>query len=460
MYGDFEAQRHWMEIALNVPVRDWYFETPANNLSYWGLDYPPLSGYVSWLFGRFLSFVDSDSVALHSSHGFETERTRAAMRSTVLFSDMLIFFPVVVIIVLQTKVEFAPDETSLVAFVALLPALVLMDHGHFQYNSVSIGLCLLAFMFYQHRFDVLAAISFCAAVYFKQLCLYFALALFAHHLARMLEIKNERSIVAAVSYAIRVLIAIVFMTVVVFAPWISEPQAMAAVLSRLFPVERGLYEDKVANFWCSISIVFKAQRHFSHPQLVVICSTLTILASIPFCIAMFFRKSFRNFILSCSGCALSSYLFSFQVHEKQILLPLVPLALLFHRYPRLCMWMSYGASTSLFPLLVREGQLLPYCAVSVLHLSLSLQVWPSARMANSRDSLGLHIERRVAIFDRLLQISTVPILLIGLILHVALLTVKPPRSMPDVLVLLLTGYSCAIFIGVYLAIVLTLWLNR
>lgn len=23
-YGDYEAQRHWMEITLNLPAKDWY----------------------------------------------------------------------------------------------------------------------------------------------------------------------------------------------------------------------------------------------------------------------------------------------------------------------------------------------------------------------------------------------------------------------------------------------------
>ena len=33
--GDFEAQRHWMELTLHLPVGDWYWY----DLPYWGLDY-------------------------------------------------------------------------------------------------------------------------------------------------------------------------------------------------------------------------------------------------------------------------------------------------------------------------------------------------------------------------------------------------------------------------------------
>jgi alpha-1,3-glucosyltransferase len=47
MHGDFEAQRHWMEITTKLPIALWYFY----DLQYWGLDYPPLTAYHSWLIG-------------------------------------------------------------------------------------------------------------------------------------------------------------------------------------------------------------------------------------------------------------------------------------------------------------------------------------------------------------------------------------------------------------------------
>ena len=44
-YGDFEAQRHWMELTLYLPVEDWYTNSKLNKEKYWPLDYPPMSGY-------------------------------------------------------------------------------------------------------------------------------------------------------------------------------------------------------------------------------------------------------------------------------------------------------------------------------------------------------------------------------------------------------------------------------
>ena len=50
MYGDYEAQRHWMEITYNLPTQEWYFDTKDNDLQYWGLDYPPLQAWLSYAF--------------------------------------------------------------------------------------------------------------------------------------------------------------------------------------------------------------------------------------------------------------------------------------------------------------------------------------------------------------------------------------------------------------------------
>ena len=56
MFGDYEAQRHWMEITIHLPVQQWYTYDPQ----YWGLDYPPLTAYVSWLCGKV--YIDAQHI--------------------------------------------------------------------------------------------------------------------------------------------------------------------------------------------------------------------------------------------------------------------------------------------------------------------------------------------------------------------------------------------------------------
>lgn len=109
MFGDFEAQRHWMELTTSLPLADWYaarrtFPSPThfpiqkltrpswrryrnteqNDLQYWGLDYPPLTAYHSWVCGKVLGWLDPASMELTTSRGYETPDHKAAMRAAVL----------------------------------------------------------------------------------------------------------------------------------------------------------------------------------------------------------------------------------------------------------------------------------------------------------------------------------------------------------------------------------------
>lgn len=71
-YGDYEAQRHWMEITINLPAKDWYRNSTTNDLNYWGLDYPPLTAYQSFVHGLLLKLFVPDSVSLFTSRGYES----------------------------------------------------------------------------------------------------------------------------------------------------------------------------------------------------------------------------------------------------------------------------------------------------------------------------------------------------------------------------------------------------
>lgn len=40
-----------MEITFNLPIKEWYVNSTRNDLNYWGLDYPPLTAYHSYVMG-------------------------------------------------------------------------------------------------------------------------------------------------------------------------------------------------------------------------------------------------------------------------------------------------------------------------------------------------------------------------------------------------------------------------
>lgn len=131
MYGDYEAQRHWMEITVHTPIGEWYHNTTHNDLQYWGLDYPPLTAYVSYAFGRVAQMVgEGELVALTTSRGYETVSSKYFMRLTVLVCDALIFLPALALTLGAIHPTQAHWRTLCVVHLAWVsPAFLLIDHG-------------------------------------------------------------------------------------------------------------------------------------------------------------------------------------------------------------------------------------------------------------------------------------------------------------------------------------------
>jgi alpha-1,3-glucosyltransferase len=141
----------------------------------------------------------------------------------------------------------------------------------------------------------------------------------------------------------------------VFSPFLFSPVLLLQSLHRIFPFARGLFEDKVANFWCALNIVIKLRDIASVSTLAKLALLTTLLAILPGVVGLIWisnevgRRRRANevkwpetvlpegtgitptLILLPHALFVSSmafFLFSFQVHEKSILLPLMPLTLL------------------------------------------------------------------------------------------------------------------------------------
>jgi alpha-1,3-glucosyltransferase len=74
--------------------------------------------------------------------------------------------------------------------IANQPALFLIDHGHFQYNSISLGLTLWAINCLLFDQDVLGSIFFCLALNYKQMSLFHAPAFFFYLLGKNVNLKQ------------------------------------------------------------------------------------------------------------------------------------------------------------------------------------------------------------------------------------------------------------------------------
>ncbi|ONK67989.1 uncharacterized protein A4U43_C05F6000 [Asparagus officinalis] len=412
MYGDYEAQRHWMEIALNLPIKDWYRNSTANNLSYWGLDYPPLTAYQSLFHGFALNSSAPEAVELGSSRGFESYRSKLMMRWTVITSDLMVFFPSVLWFVwVYCKGKEEESSPWLLAMILLNPCSILIDHGHFQYNCISLGLTLGAIAAVLSRNEILAAVLFSLAINHKQMSMYFAPAFFSHLLGKCLRRQNP------ILHIMKLGIVVLATFALVWWPYLYSLDAIKEVLSRLAPFERGIYEDYVANFWCSTSVILKWKRLFSIHYLKSLSLFATVFAFLPSLIQQIKAPSNHGFLYALLNSSFAFYLFAYQVHEKSIMLPLLPASLLAKKEPLLFGWSVFYALLSMFPLISRDQLVLQYLALFALFGLIYYS--PGGRCNTKEERLSI---RTKALMSLPLSCSFV--------LHSIYLVVQPPARYP------------------------------
>jgi alpha-1,3-glucosyltransferase len=95
------------------------------------------------------------------------------------------------------------------------------------------------------------------------------------------------------------------------------------VITRIFPVKRGLFEDKVASFWCVLHNFHKVNTLYDQPTQIKMATALTLLGCLPSLFYLYRSPTHRNFLMALFNVSLSFFVFSFHVHEKQIILPLL-----------------------------------------------------------------------------------------------------------------------------------------
>lgn len=147
--------------------------------------------------------------------------------------------------------------------------------------------------------------------------------------------------------------AVIASFALLWAPFIGSSASLLAVLGRIFPSSRGLFEDYVANFWCVSSLAIKWRRLLSQWQLLALCALCTLVAFLPALGCTLARPTRRALPLALANASLAFFLFSYQVHEKSVLVPLVALGTLGDRdISRLA---QFAAVFSMLPLLRKDG---------------------------------------------------------------------------------------------------------
>ena len=378
-YGDFEAQRHWMEITLNLPCYEWYTNSKINQEKYWPLDYPPLSGYHSYILSKILNIFIPDSVELKYSHGYESPIFKIVMRFFVLFGDFFIFqlslnlLCYKIFISDKIKKKKKPLYVEYIIFLLLIllnPLMIIIDHGHFQYNNIMLGFFVfsLYFLLSDKYFLSILFLSFC--VNFKQMGLYYAIIFPIYVIKKLFfseNLKNIKQYLISILCIIFYAVITLLINFVIYYPWIKYNK-LTDVFSRIFPFKRGIFEDKVATFWCVINIFIKLNKIFEIKNLIKLSLIFTVLGcSIPIYAILKSKKITKKICIHCIFIvAFSFYLFSFHVHEKTIIIPVLPFLLNMPYMINILPLFTLISMFSLFPLLQRENQVISYYILNII----------------------------------------------------------------------------------------------
>uniref|UniRef100_A0A182S7W0 Alpha-1,3-glucosyltransferase n=1 Tax=Anopheles maculatus TaxID=74869 RepID=A0A182S7W0_9DIPT len=448
----------------------WYRNTSDNDLLYWGLDYPPLTAYHSYLVGLWAHrWYNESFVALHTSRGISTDEHKQFMRNTVLLVDAVLYLPSILYATYTVLKRMAKPNTEVqwlsVALAVLFPGQILIDNGHFQYNNASLAFCALAVVAIVNRRTLVGAALFCFALNYKQMELYHALPFFFYLLRDCftgLDISatlGQRFFMGV--RKLTVLGATVLLTfIIIWLPWLGSVDAVGQLVHRIFPVARGVFEDKVSNVWCVVNVFVKL-RNVPNTTMAIVCLVCTLLAVLPSGLHLLLQKNHtpRSFLYSLVVTALGFFLFSFQVHEKSILLAALPATLLLPLEPLVSCWFLQLATFSMLPLLHKDGLSGAFVGLSLISLTL-LRTARETKSSNKNHNPSydvLHL--RGLLPDGFANQSTFGSVVVTLfylsllgqvLLLVAFLCLAPPAHLPFLYPLLISAYSCGHFVLFYL----------
>lgn len=373
--------RNWLALTNSLPVNEWYFEKTSE----WTLDYPPFFAYFEWAMSQAARFVDPEMLKVFNLE-YDSWRTIYFQRATVILTELVLAYA------LHLYVETSPMSTKRAARVAALsiflsPGLLIIDHIHFQYNGFMYGLLILSLVLARKKSTLLlSGLVFAALLMFKHIYLYLAPAYFVYLLRvyclgakSVFHIKFWNCVKLGTG-----ILAIFGLALGPFAYWSQMPQ----LLSRLFPFSRGLCHAYWApNMWAMYSFtdrvliylapylklsVNKEALHSvtrglvgdtSFAVLPEITPSMTfgltlLFQTIPL-IRLFFLPDWDTFVGAVTLCAYASFLFGWHVHEKAILLILIPFSLIClkdRRYLGAFRPLAVAGHVSLFPLIFTSAE--------------------------------------------------------------------------------------------------------
>lgn len=367
---DFEVHRNWLAITYTHPHNIWYSDNSSD--SQWTLDYPPFFAWFEYGLSQIAQYIDKDILDV-ANLNYASPRTVLFQRCTVLIGEM----------VCLTSVMASLNPPWLL-LIAGHPGLLFTDHIHFQYNGMLIGIFLWSIQCATSK-PIWGAILFTVLLNLKHLFLYAAPAFFVY-LLRWYCLA-EKSNILSIRRFLTLAGCCVFVSALSLGPFALDG-VLSQLAKRLFPVGRGLLHAYWApNFWALYAtadraLILVAKKLFKFqltdeaksstvgligddvsfyilPRIGAMHTALiTVLMMVPVLVSLWRKRPYRRsdtspFSMAVILCTLTAFLFGYHVHEKAVLMVILPM-LAFPRSEPSHTWtflLNVIGTYSLFPLL-------------------------------------------------------------------------------------------------------------
>jgi alpha-1,3-glucosyltransferase len=373
---DFEVHRNWLAITHSLPVKAWYYEKTSE----WTLDYPPAFAAFEWLMSWPASLIDQGMVQI-SNLGYDSWSTVSYQRGTVIVTELFLVFALHVY-ASSANSSNRKQAHAIALSILLSPGLLIIDHIHFQYNGFLYGVLILSISLARSQSSMLlSGVLFAVLLCLKHIYLYLAPAYFVY-LLRVYCLEPDNVFLPRIVNILKLgasLIAVFGMAFGPFAYWGQLEQ----LKSRLFPFSRGLCHAYWApNIWALYSFADRVLIYLA-PYLKLSvdksaissvtrglvgdtsfavlpnitpkqCFGLTLALQSVCWVKLWKKPSWNNFVGAITLCGFASFLVGWHVHEKAILLVLIPFSLVALRdrsYLASFRPLAVAGHVSLFPLI-------------------------------------------------------------------------------------------------------------
>ncbi|KAI8049596.1 glycosyl transferase [Syncephalis plumigaleata] len=382
---DFDVHRNWLAITHTLPVSQWYYEATSE----WTLDYPPFFAWFEYLLSLPTTWIDP-RITVISALPYQSWSCVLYQRITVILTDGLLYYALhrfIKLVDWNTKQERIVMAASV--FLNLMMLLNSIDlHIHFQYNGFLYGILVMSIVEMIKNRPLHSATWFAILLNFKHIFLYLAPAYFIY-LLRAYCFPHGWSYDRLRQGVMRTATLgglVIGITLISFGPFLVMGQ-LGQVISRLFPFKRGLCHAYWApNFWALYSFIDRfllaASKYVLRRDIVAPASmtrglvgdtsygilpdilpwhtfALTLLFQLPALVSLFKRPTTKRFVTALVLCGYASFLFGWHVHEKAVLLMIIPLSLMAIESKqgfRIFVLLSAAGHLSLLPLLFTPAE--------------------------------------------------------------------------------------------------------